>query len=122
MGKKYQSNTTVHRFLQSIDSIHRRKIEQILLAYGLPKETDTVIMMLYENMKTMVHSPDRDIDFFDIDAGVLQGDTLAAYLIIFCLDYVLQISDLIKEKGFTLKKGKKQMIFNRNYDGYRRCR
>ena len=41
----------------------------------------------------------------DIVAGVLQGDTLAPYLFIICLDYVLWTSvDLIKENGFTLAK------------------
>ena len=33
-------------------------------------------MMLYKNMKAMVHSPDRDTDFFDIVTGVWQGDTV----------------------------------------------
>ena len=32
-------------------------------------------MMLYKNMKAMDHSPDRDTDFFNIVAGVLQEDT-----------------------------------------------
>ena len=51
----------------------------------------------------MVRSPDGDTHFFDIRAGVLQGDTLAPLLFIICLDYVLQISiDLHYEKGFTL--------------------
>ena len=38
-------------------------------------------------------------------AGVLQGDTLALYLFIICLDYVLRTSiDKIKENGFDLTK------------------
>ena len=45
------------------------------------------------------------MDFFDIVAGVLQGDTLVSYLLIICLDYELPMSiDLVKEKGFMLKK------------------
>ena len=48
-----------------------------------------------------------DTDSFDIVAGVLQGDSLAPYLFIICLDYVLQTSlDLMKEKGFTLEKAR----------------
>ena len=35
----------------------------------------------------MVHSPDSDTGFFDIVAGVLQGDTLAPFLFIIYLDY-----------------------------------
>ena len=42
---------------------------------------------------------------FDIVAGVLQGDTLAPYLFIICLDYVLRTSiDKIRENGFELTK------------------
>ena len=63
-------------------------MEQILLPYGLPKETVAAIMMLYRNTKVKVHSPDEDTDYFDIVAGVLQGDTLAPYIV--CLDYVLR--------------------------------
>ena len=60
----------------------RGKREQILLTYGLPKETVTAIMMLYRNTKVKVHSLDGDTNYFDIVAGVLQGDTLAPYLFI----------------------------------------
>ena len=38
-------------FSKALDSIHRGKIEQILLAYSLPKETVAAIMMLYKNTK-----------------------------------------------------------------------
>ena len=52
-----------------------------------------------------VRSPDVDTDYFDIVAGVLQGDTLAPYIFIICLDYVLRLSiDKIKENGFELTK------------------
>ena len=37
-----------------------------------------------------VRSPDGDTEYFDIVAGVLQGDTLAPYLFIICLDFVLR--------------------------------
>ena len=52
-----------------------------------------------------VRSPDGDTDYFDIVAGVLQGDTLAPYLFIICLDYVLRTSiNNIRENGFELTK------------------
>ena len=73
-------------------------MEQILLAYGLPKETVAAIMMVYENTKVKVHSVDGKTDYFNIVAGGLQGDTLAPYLFINCLNYVLRMSiDLMKE-------------------------
>ena len=92
-------------FTKAFDSIHRGKMEQILLAYGIPKETVAAITILYRNTKVKVRSPDGDTEYFDIVAGVLQGDTLATYLFIFCLDYILRTSiDKIKENGFELTK------------------
>ena len=40
-------------------------------------------------------------------SGVLQSDTLAPYLFIICLDYVIRMSiDLMKENRFTLAKAR----------------
>ena len=50
----------------------------------------------------VLFSLDGDIDYFNIVAGVLQGDTLAPYLFIICLDYVLRMStDKMKNNGFN---------------------
>ena len=60
-------------------------------------------MRFYKGTKAMLR--DGNTDFFNIVTGVLQGDTLAPFLFIISLDYVLQISiDLKKEKGFHSKK------------------
>ena len=94
-------------FSKAFDSIHRDKLKEILLAYGIPLETVLAIMMLYKDTSAMVRSPDGDTSLFDIVAGVLQGDTLALFLFIIALDYVLRISvDKMKELGFTLAKYK----------------
>ena len=78
---------------------------QILLAYGLPKETVAAITILYRNTKVKVRSPDGDTEYFYIVAGVVQGDTLPSYLFIICQDYVLRTStDKIRENGFELTK------------------
>ena len=80
-------------------------MEKILLAYGLPKETVAAITILYGNTNVKVRSPDGDTEYFDIFAGVLQGDTLAPYLFLICLDCVLRTSiDKIRENGFELTK------------------
>ena len=80
-------------------------MEQILLAYSLPKETIAAITILYRNTKAKVCSPDADIEYFDIVTGLLQVDTLAPYLFIICLDFVLRASiDKIRENGFELTK------------------
>ena len=76
---------------------------QILHAYGLP--TVAAIMIICRNTKVKVRSSDGDTDYCDIVAGVLQGDTLAPYLLIICLDNVLRTSiDKIKENAFKLTK------------------
>ena len=91
-------------FSKAFDSIHRSKLNEIILAYGIPEETASAIMMLYENSRSMVRSPDGDTEFFEVLAGVLQGDTLAPFLFILCLDYALRTSvDSHTELGFTLE-------------------
>ena len=92
-------------FSNAFESIHKGKKEEILLAYGLSKETVAAIMMLYKNTKIKVRSQDGDTDYFDIVTILLQGDTLAPYLFIISLDYVLRtFIDKMKDNGFKLKK------------------
>ena len=55
-----------------------------------------------------VRLPDGDTEYFNIIVGVLQGDTLAPYLFIICLDYVLRTSiDKIRENGFEKKRSRR---------------
>ena len=118
-SKNLQATILFVDFTKAFDSIHRGKMEQILLAYGLPKETVAAIMMLYRNTKVKVRSPDGDTDYFDIVAGVLQGDTLAPYLFIICQDYVYRISiNKNQRKLFQANKRKKQNVLHKN--NYRR--
>ena len=63
------------------------------------------LQVLFNTHDFKVRSPDGDTDYFDIVAGVLQGDTLAPYLFIICLEHMLRMStDLMKENGFKLAK------------------
>ena len=59
-------------------------------------------MILYRSTKVKVHSPDGDTEYFDMVAGVLQGDTLAPFIFVLCLIYVHRTS--IEENGFQLTK------------------
>ena len=104
-AKNPQATLIFVDFTKAFDSIHRGKMEQNLLAYSIPKETVAAITILYRNTKVKVRSPDGDTEYFDIVAGVLQGDTLALYHFIICLEYVLGTSiDKIRENGFELTK------------------
>ena len=66
--------------------------------------------MIYEITKVKVHSPDGDTNYYDIRAGVLQGDTLAPYLFIICLTTCLESLDLMKENGFKLARSRRYPV------------
>ena len=105
LAKNLEATLLFINYSKVFDSIHRGKMKQILLTYSLPKEIVAAIMILHKNTKVKVHSSDGDTDYFDIVTGMLQGDTLAPYLFIICLDYVLRTSiDLMKENSFKLAK------------------
>ena len=55
-AKNLQATISFVDFSKAFDFIYRGKMEQILLTYGLPKETVAAIMMLNRNMKVKVHS------------------------------------------------------------------
>ena len=78
---------------------------QILKSYDIPIKIINAIIILYRDTKSMVRSPDGDIECFDINAGVLQGDSLSLLLFIITLHYVLRTSiDEYKDLGLTLSK------------------
>ena len=107
-------------FSKTFAFIYRGKMEQILLEYGFPIETVRAITMLCKDSKATVYSLDGDIDY--IVTGVLEGDTLAPFLYIIYLDYVLWTStDLMKENGLTPKKARSkeyltETIIDANYN------
>ena len=91
-------------FKKAFDSISREKMFEILKLYGIPQKIISAIRALYTSTKAKVVSSDGDTDIFEIHAGVLQGDTLAPFLFIIVLDYVLRISvDLSNDKGIKIR-------------------
>ena len=115
--------TNLRATLQCVDfskefiSMHKGKIEQILLVYCLHKETAIAIIMLLISTKRMIHSHDRDT-IFNIVIGVLQGCTLTPYFL-YSAETTLNINSSNKRKWVHIKKGKKQTISCRNYN---RCK
>ena len=104
-AKNLEATMLLVVFTKTFDSIHRRKMKIILLAYSLPKEIVSAIMKPYKNTKVKVCSPDGGTDYFDIGSSVPQGDTFAQYLFIVCLDYEHRtFIDKMKENGFKLTK------------------
>ena len=48
-AKDLQATILFVNFTKAFDSIHSGEMEQILLAYGIPKDTVAAIMILYRN-------------------------------------------------------------------------
>ena len=58
---------------------------------------------MYENTSAFVVTPEGNTDIFQVDTGVLQGNPLASFLFIICLDYTLSTS-IFFSNGLTLKR------------------
>ena len=92
-------------FSKAFDSINHTIMFRILSAYDIPKRLLDAIMLIYKDLKAKVVSPDGDTEYFDILAGVMQGDTLAPYLFVIVLDYAMRQATEGKEEelGLTIK-------------------
>ena len=99
-------------FRKAFDSIHRRKLFNILQAYGVPEKLVQAISVTYSNTRAKVCSPDGETDYFMIQRGVQQGDTLAPFLFLVALDYAMRsaISGREEELGFTLSPRKSRRV------------
>ena len=90
-------------FHKTFDSIHRGKLMEISKACGVPVEIDDSVNLMYTNTTAQVLSSERDTEFSEILAGILQGDTLAPCLFIIVLGYAMRQAIGNKSNlGFTL--------------------
>ncbi|KAI8515803.1 hypothetical protein Bbelb_066160 [Branchiostoma belcheri] len=77
---------------------------EILPLYGIPLPFINAIKSLYIDTTATVITPDGETSPFEVTAGVLQGDTLAPFLFIMVLDYILRLSlDTMQEKGIEIQ-------------------
>ena len=77
-------------FKKPFDSIDRGKMLTFLAAYGIPSIITNAIALFYENTEARIITPDGETEFFQISKGVLLGDTLALFLFIITLDYIMR--------------------------------
>ena len=89
-------------FRKEFDCIDRSRMFQILEAHGIPPDVLAAIRVMYENTSAVLITPEGETEQFPIDTGVLQGDPLAPFLFIICLDYALR-SAITDSDGLTLK-------------------
>ena len=91
-------------FSKAFDSVDRDKMFEILKLYGIPDKIISAIKVLYTDTSSTILTPDGETSSFTIKAGILQGDTLAPFIFIIVVDYVLRMSvDTISIKGFEIK-------------------
>ena len=103
-------------FSKAFDTIHRGKMEYILLTYGLPNETVPAIMMQYKDKKVKVCSPDGDTDYFDIVVGVLWVAHISLipvyYLLRLCAENFYKFNE---RKTVSSRRYPEQTIMNADY-------
>ena len=91
-------------FSKAFDSVDRNKMFEILELYGIPPKIIDCIKVLYTDTSATILTPDGETEAFSILAGILQGDTLAPFLFILVVDYILRMSvDKISTKGYELR-------------------
>jgi exonuclease III len=82
-------------FTKAFDSINRNAIQQILLMYHIPDVLVKAIMAMYTDTQSRVKlNPSTTSEDFETQTGVLQGDTLAPFIFVVVLDYVLRLTFL----------------------------
>ena len=102
--KNLEAVMTFIDFRKAFDSVHRGILMKILRAYGIPDKLVDLIEKTYTDTFAKVMTPDGLTEAFRILAGVLQGDTLAPYIFIIVVDYIMRTSMAdLEEPGFTLK-------------------
>ena len=70
-----------------------------------PRSIVTAVMSMYSGTAARVVTADACGADFEVEAGVLQGDTLAPYLFVIVVDYVLRAAAIPDDSvGFMIQK------------------
>jgi hypothetical protein len=79
-------------FQKAFDSIYRPFMWDVLRSYGVPVHMVSAIKLLYDgnSVKIKVPSTKQLSEKLEVETGVLQGDTLAPYLFVIVMDYILK--------------------------------
>ena len=91
-------------FKKAFDSVARGALPLVLRAYNVPQQLVSAIMAMYQGTRAAVATPDGLSDTFGTSSGVLQGDTLAPFLFVLVLDWVLRTALPSAEDGFLLRR------------------
>ena len=89
-------------FSKAFDSIDRRAISIVLSRYGVSELLIANVMQFYIGTSAVVATAHGNTEIFSAASGVLQGDSLAPFLFITLLDYVLRATLFDNIDGFTI--------------------
>ena len=72
-----------------------------------------MIMYMYNGSKAHVMTPDGPSDEFEITAGVLQEDTLALFLFVIIVDWIMRntIEEIGEGVGFSLQQNSTRITY-----------
>ena len=96
-------------FKKAFDSIHRGILMKILRAYGIPDTIVNLIERMYTGTMAKVLTTDGLTAAFVILAGVMQGDTLAPYLFVIVIDYIMSLVIAKGNYGFTISPARSRI-------------
>ena len=81
-------------FMKAFDSINRLVMFNILRHYGVPLKIVKAIEAIYHHSKSVVLVDGNISEEFNVTTDVLQGDTLALFLFIIVIDYIMKNAQL----------------------------
>jgi len=82
--------TTFIDFTNAFDSVDRSSMWRILRTYGIPERIMGTIKCIYDEVNSRVRLSGQLSEPFNVTTGVLEGDTLAPFLFVIILNFVLQ--------------------------------
>ena len=92
-------------FSKAFNNVNRSAMLHILSMYGIPENFIKAIKTMYDNPSTFIVTSDGPTDAFNTTYGILQGDTLAPYLFIIVVDYILRQSmDKASDKALMFEQ------------------
>jgi hypothetical protein len=92
-------------FKKAFDSVKRSRMFKVLKLYGVPDLMIQQMKAMYQKTTAKVRTADGLSDQFNISTGVLQGDTLAPYLFVIVIDYIMSCAQMECNVPFVMKKG-----------------
>lgn len=90
-------------FRKAFDSVDRHALKQIIQLYGVPDNLAGPAMALYNGTTATVRTPEGPTAPFTTTSGILQGDTLAPFLFVMVMDFVLRTALIpVIDDAFTI--------------------